>query len=153
MDDPPFAACDRGTKFLSSRVEALGHELRLLTELGLEPLEKRCLQVLSGHCTDTDQEAGELGAQLLTGCPRLPPLCTLASELLWEDGVVLEIGTLEIVLNKNILAPMSVVEDGTCGTVLTCVRFRQYDLQGGLDFLGLGALVVVYTAIRGLDGS
>lgn len=34
----------------------------------------------------------------------------------------------------------------------TCIRLRQYDLQGCFDFFGLGALVVVYTAIRWLEG-
>lgn len=37
-------------------------------------------------------------------------------------------------------------------TARTCIRFRQYNLQGGLDFLGLGALIVVYTTMRGLKG-
>lgn len=152
MDNAPFPSGDRGTKLLSSRVETLGHGLRFLTKFGLEPLKKRCLQVLSGHCTNTYQEAGKLRAQPLAGCPRLPPLCTLASEVLWENGVVLEIGILEIVLDENILMSTSVGEDSSGRPVRTCIRLRQYDLQCCLDFLRLGALIVVHTTIRRLRG-
>lgn len=37
------------------------------------------------------------------------------------------------------------------GVARTCIRLRQYDLQGCFDFFGLGALIVVYTAMRGLE--
>lgn len=50
------------------------------------------------------------------------------------------------------MAYMSVGKHGPAGrTMHTCIRLRQYDLQGCLDFLGLGALVVFYTTIRGLE--
>lgn len=47
---------------------------------------------------------------------------------------------------------MSVGEDSIGGTVRTCVRLRQYDLQGCLNLLGLGTLLVVYTTTRRLEG-
>lgn len=152
MDNTPSPSGNRGAKLLRSRVEPLGHGLCFLTEFGLEPLKKRCLQVLSGHCTNTYQEAGKLRAQPLAGCPRLPPLCTLASELLWKNGIVLEIGTLEIVLDENILASTSVGEGNIGRTVRTCIRLRQDDLQCCLDFLRLGALIVVHATVRRLRG-
>lgn len=112
LNDTSLAPRNRRTELRSSRMKSFGHDLSLLAEFEFKSLEKRVLQVLSGHGTDTEQEAGELRAEPLAGCSCFPPCSTLAPELLRENWVILEIGAFQIVLDEDILVllarPMSI---------------------------------------------